>query len=167
MATKADFTVDEWKLILGSPMLTGMAVTLAEPSGLWGMMQEGMASGQALLAARKDPGALSLVKDIVADMETGDGRAAAREGVKAQLTGKTPAELKAQVLTTLTRVSGILDAKAGADSGPFKAWLKHVSERVAEASTEGGFLGFGGVKVTEAEKASIEDVARALNIPMM
>jgi hypothetical protein len=167
MATKADFTVDEWKLILGSPMLTGMAVTLAEPSGLWGLMQEGMASGQALLAARKDPGALSLVKDIVADMETGDGRTAAREGVKAQLTGKTPAELKAQVLTTLTRVSGILDAKAGADSGPFKAWLKHVSERVAEASTEGGFLGFGGVKVTEAEKASIEDVARALNIPMM
>lgn len=167
MATKADFTVDEWKLILGSPMLTGMAVTLAEPSGLWGMMQEGMASGQALLAARKDPGALSLVKDIVADMETGDGRTAAREGVKAQLTGKTPAELKAQVLTTLTRVSGILDAKAGADSGPFKAWLKHVSERGAEASTEGGFLGFGGVKVTEAEKASIEDVARALNIPMM
>jgi hypothetical protein len=167
MATKADFTVDEWKLILGSPMLTGMAVTLAEPSGLWGLMQEGMASGQALLAARKDPGALSLVKDIVADMETGDGRTAAREGVKAQLTGKTPAELKAQVLTTLTRVSDILDAKAGADSGPFKAWLKHVSERVAEASTEGGFLGFGGVKVTEAEKASIEDVARALNIPMM
>jgi len=167
MATKADFTVDEWKLILGSPMLTGMAVTLAEPSGLWGLMQEGMASGQALLAARKDPGALSLVKDIVADMETGDGRTAAREGVKAQLTGKTPAALKAQVLTTLTRVSDILDAKAGADSGPFKAWLKHVSERVAEASTEGGFLGFGGVKVTEAEKASIEDVARALNIPMM
>ena len=167
MATKADFTVDEWKLILGSPMLTGMAVTLAEPSGLWGLMQEGMASGQALLAARKDPGALSLVKDIVADMETGDGRTAAREGVKAQLTGKTPAELKAQVLTTLTRVSDILDAKAGADSGPFKAWLKHVSERVAEASTEGGFLGFGGVKVTEAEKASIEDVARALNSPMM
>jgi hypothetical protein len=167
MATKADFTVDEWNLILGSPMLTGMAVTLAEPSGLWGLMQEGMASGRALLEARKDPGALSLVKDIVADMETGDGRTAAREGVKAQLTARTPVELKAQVLTTLTRVGGILDAKAGPDSGPFKAWLKHVSERVAEASTEGGFLGFGGVKVTEAEKASIADVARALNIPQM
>jgi hypothetical protein len=164
MASKADFTADEWKLVLGSPMLAGMAVTLAEPSGLWGLMQEGMASGRALLEAKKDPGALSLVKDIVADMETGDGRTAAREGVNAELTGKTPTELKAQVLATLTRVGGILDAKAGADSGPFKAWLKHVSERVAEASTEGGFLGFGGVKVTEAEKASIADVARALNI---
>jgi hypothetical protein len=120
MATKADFTVDEWKLILGSPMLTGMAVTLAEPSGLWGLMQEGMASGQALLAARKDPGALSLVKDIVADMDTGDGRTAAREGVKAQLTAKTPAELKAQVLSTLTRVGkalpGLLSLPASASS---------------------------------------------------
>jgi hypothetical protein len=53
MATKADFTTDEWKLILGSPMLAGMAVTLAEPSGLWGMMQEGMVSGRALLEAKK------------------------------------------------------------------------------------------------------------------
>ena len=32
MATKANFTPDEWKAILGSPMLAGMAVTLAEPS---------------------------------------------------------------------------------------------------------------------------------------
>ena len=165
MTTKADFTADEWKLILGSPMLAGMAVTLAEPSGLWGLLQEGMASGRALLEAKQDPGAASLVKDVVADMHTGDGRTAAREGLKAQLTAKAPAELKAEVLTTLTRVSDILDAKAGADSGPFKTWLKHVSERVAEASTEGGFLGFGGVKVTDAEKASITDVARALNIP--
>jgi hypothetical protein len=36
--------------------------------------------------------------------------------------------------------------------------------RVSEASTEGGFLGFGGTTVTEAEKASIDEVARALNI---
>jgi hypothetical protein len=164
MASKADFTADEWKLVLGSPMLAGMAVTLAEPSGLWGLMQEGMASGRTLLEAKKDPGALSLVKDIVSDMETSDGRTAAREGVKAQLTGKTQAELKAQVLAALTRVGGIVEAKAKADSEPFKIWLKHVSERVAEASTEGGFLGFGGTTVTEAEKASIDDVGRALNI---
>jgi hypothetical protein len=39
MATKANFTPDEWKAILGSPMLAGMA------SGLWGTMKEGMARG--------------------------------------------------------------------------------------------------------------------------
>jgi hypothetical protein len=40
--------------------------------------------------------------------------------------------------------------------------LRHVAEKVAEASTEGGFLGFGGVRVTDAEKASIAEVAQAL-----
>ena len=57
MATKADFTADEWKVILSSPALAGMGVTLAEPSGIWGMMKEGMASGSALLEAKGDPGA--------------------------------------------------------------------------------------------------------------
>jgi hypothetical protein len=52
MATKANFTADEWKVILSSPALAGMAVTLAEPSGIWGMMKEGMASGSALLETK-------------------------------------------------------------------------------------------------------------------
>jgi hypothetical protein len=149
---------------MASPMLAGLAVTLAEPSGLWGLLQESMASGRALLEAGKDPGGLSLVKDMVADIATSEGRTAAREGVKADLTGTTPAELKMQAIARLTQVGALLDAKAGAGAAPFKAWLKHVSESVAEASTEGGFLGFGGVRVTDAEKASIAEVAKALNI---
>ena len=162
MATKANFTPDEWKAILGSPMLAGMAVTLAEPSGLWGTMKEGMASGYAVLEAKRDAGASELAKALVADMETSEGRSAAQDGLKAQLTGKSPAEIKQQAIATLTRVGQILDAKAPADATAFKAWLKHVAEKVAEASTEGGFLGFGGVRVTDAEKASIAEVAQAL-----
>ena len=64
----------------------------------------------------------------------------------------------------LTRVGQILDAKASDDAAGFKAWLKHIVEKVAEASSEGGFLGFGGVRVTEAEKASIAEVAKALGV---
>ena len=162
MATKADFSADEWKTILGSPMLAGMAVTLAEPSGLWGMMKESMASGQALLAARSDAGASQIAKAIVADIESAEGRSAARESLSAELTGKSPAEMKQQILATLTRVGQILDAKAPAEAPAFKAWLKQVAQNVAEASSEGGFLGFGGVQVSEAEKASLADVAKAL-----
>ena len=112
MATKANFTPDEWKAILGSPMLAGMAVTLAEPSGLWGTMKEGMASGYAVLEAKRDAGANELAKALVADMETSEGRSAAQDGLKAQLTGKSPAEIKQQAIATLTRVGQILDAKA-------------------------------------------------------
>jgi hypothetical protein len=162
MATKANFTSEEWKLILGSPMLAGMAVSLAEPSGIWGMMKEGMASGYALLEAKRDAGANELAKALVADMETSEGRSVARDGLKSELTGKTPAEIKQQAIASLTRVGQILDAKVPADAAAFKAWLKHVAEKVAGASSEGGFLGFGGVQVTDAERATIEEVAQAL-----
>ena len=162
MATKADFTPDEWKMILVSPMLAGMAVTIAEPSGIWGMMKEGMASGHSMLEAKSDPGASELAKALAADIETAEGRSVAHEGLKSELTGKSPAEIKQQVIASLTRVGQILDAKAPAEAAAFKAWLKHVAETVADASSEGGILGFGGVKVTDAERGSIEEVAQAL-----
>jgi hypothetical protein len=145
-------------------MLAGMAVTLGEPSGLFGMMKESMASARALLEARSDPGASNLVKAILADMETSEGRTIAKDGLKSELTGKSAAEIKQQVIAKLARVGDIIDAKAGAEAASFKAWLKHVAEKVAEAASEGGFLGFGGVKVTDAEKATIAEVAKALNI---
>jgi hypothetical protein len=164
MATKSDFTPDEWKMILGSPLLAGMAVTLADPSGLFGMLKEGMASGRALLEARNAPGANGLVKDVVADIETSEGRTLARDAMKSELTGKSPDEIKSQIIVVLGQVGAVLDAKAPQDAAAFKDWLKHVAEQVAEASSEGGFLGFGGVKVSDAEKASIAEISKALNI---
>ena len=162
MATKTNFTADEWKMVLSSPMLVGMAVTLAEPSGIFGLMKEGMASGMAVLKAKSDAGASELAKALEADMETSEGRSAAQDGLKSSLTGKTPDEIKQQVMAGVTRVGQILDSKAAPDAPAFKAWLKHVAEEVAEAASEGGFLGFGGVKVTDAERASIQEVAAAL-----
>lgn len=164
MVTKADFTADEWKKVMGAPMLAGLAVTFAEPSGLFGVLKESMASSQALIEAKNAPGATSLVKEIGDAIATSDGRTTAKEGLQAELTGKSSEELKAQTLAALTEIGQIVDAKAPADATAFKAWLKQVAERVAEAASEGGFLGFGGVQVTESEKATIAEVAKALNI---
>ena len=36
------------------------------------------------------------------------------------------------------------------DAAGFKAWLQTMSKNVAEASSEGGFLGIGGVQVSDA-----------------
>jgi hypothetical protein len=145
-------------------MLAGLAVTLAEPSGLWGMLKESMASARALLTAATDPSASGLVKAVLADMETSQGRGIARDELKADLTGKSPVELKQAVIAKLAEAAKILDAKAPSDAPAFKAWLKNVAEQVADAASEGGTLGFGGVKVTDAEKATIAEVAKALNV---
>jgi len=164
MAIKDDFSADEWKLLLGSPMLAGMAVTLAEPSGLWGLLKESMASGRALLDVRNAPGASELAKALVADIETSGGRGDARDGLKAELGGKSPAEMKKQILEALGRIGTIVDAKAPGEAASFKSWLAEVAQRVAEASSEGGFMGFGGVQVSDAEKASIAEVKQTLGV---
>ena len=39
MTDKSNFTPDEWKLILESVMMAGIAVSAAEPSGLWGLLK--------------------------------------------------------------------------------------------------------------------------------
>jgi len=67
-----------------------------------------------------------------------------------------------RALETLRHASAILDAKAPAEAPVFKAWLNSIAAKVADASKEGGFLGFGGVKVSEAEKATLAEIAAAL-----
>ena len=164
MADKSSFTPEEWKLVLSSPMLAGLAVTMAEPSGIWGMLKESMASANALIAAGKDAKASPLMKAMLADMETSEGRGIARDEVTSGLSGKSPAEIKQIVIAKLNQAGKVLDAKAPNEASAFKSWLKQVADDVAESASEGGVLGFGGTKVTDNEKATIAEVGRALNV---
>ena len=166
MATKADFTPDEWKLLLQSPLLAGVAVSAAEPSGLIGMLKESMASARALVQATADPNADALVKAVAGEFETSEGRGLAQDGVKTAISGaKAPAEIVSKALDSLKATSALLDAKGGPDAAPFKTWLAGVAKSVAEAAPEGGFLGFGGTQVSETEKATVAQIAGVLGVP--
>jgi hypothetical protein len=165
MASKASFATEEWQLLLESPMLAAMAVTVAEPSGLWGMIKEGFAASGALARAKVDASSDPLIKAVVADFETTEGRSVARDGLKARLAGSKPAEIKEKAIESLRQVVVLLDAKAPEDAAAFKSWLQTIAKEVAEAAKEGGFLGFGGVQVSEAEKATLAEIASTLGLP--
>ena len=164
MADKSNFTPEEWKLLLESVMMAGIAVTVAEPSGLWGLLKESFASGSALRQAQTDPGSSPLIKAVVADFETTEGQRTARDGLKEQLASRKPAEVKAQCIETLRQARALVDAKAPDDAAAFKGWLRDISQHVAEASKEGGFLGIGGVLVSDAEKATLTEISSALGL---
>lgn len=163
MANKATFTPEEWKQLLESPMLASMAVTAAEPSGLWGMLKESLAAGGTMTKAKADPGANELIKAVVGEFDTAEGRGAARDGLQARLKGSKPAEVKDKAIEGLRHVASLLDAKAPGDAVAFKTWLQSIGQHVAEASKEGGFLGFGGVQVSDAEKATLAEISNALS----
>lgn len=163
MANKQNFNPEEWTKILESTMLAGMAVSAAEPSGLWGALKEAFASSSALAAAKSNPGASELIKAVVADFETKEGRSAVQESLRKHLAGANkPADAVQRSLANLKEVSAILDAKAPQDAAEFKAWLQTIGKNVAEASSEGGFLGIGGVQVSDSEKATLADMSKAL-----
>jgi hypothetical protein len=164
MANKASFTPEEWKQLLEAPMLASMAVTAAEPSGLWGMLKESFAAGGMLAKAKTDASANELVKAVVADFESAEGRSAARDGLQARLKGSKPAEVKDKAIAGLRQVAALLDAKAPADAAAYKSWLQTIGQQVAEAAKEGGFLGFGGVQVSDAEKATVAEISSALRL---
>jgi len=161
MATKANFTPEEWARLLASPMVAGMAITAADPSGLWGLLKEGLSGVQSIVEARQHPNAL--VKAVSDELATNEGARTARDAMSAHVTSGPLERLKAASLDELRAVAALLDTKAPAeDTAAFKAWLKEVAQKAAEAGTEGGFLGFGGVAVSDAEKATLAEIARAL-----
>src|SRR5215208_2431969 len=161
MANKANFTPEEWTKLLESPMMAGLAITAAEPSGLWGLLKESLSSGWALLEA-KTSGPNELIKAVATDFGTGEGRAAARDGLQTRLSGSKPAEVRDKAIAALREAAAIVDAKAPGEAAAFKNWLKQIAQKTAEASTEGGFLGFGGVQVSEAEKSTLAEISSAL-----
>ena len=163
MANKASFTAEEWRQLVQSPMLAGMAITAADPSGLFGLVKEGLAASRALAEAKSVAGTNELIGAVVADFETAEGRDAVRDGLKARFAGSEAADLKPKAITALRETAALLETKAPEDAPAFKAWLEDIARRVAEASKEGGFLGFGGVQVSDAEKATLAEISTALN----
>ena len=162
MANKNDFTPEEWTKVLESIIAAGIAVSAVEPSGLWGTLKEAAAGTPALAAAKRDPNSNELIKAAVAAFErSGDGSILA---MRERFAKAEPTECVQRSLASLREVSAIVDAKAPDEATAFKTWLRQISQKVAEAAVEGSFLGFGGVRVSVAETATLRDISNALGM---
>ena len=84
--------------------------------------------------------------------------------MKTRLAGAKQADVSQRAVVALREVSALLDAKVPAEAAAFKTWLRTISSKVADAATEGGTLGFGGERVSAKEKATLNDIAKALGI---
>ena len=146
MAVKTNFSADEWNTVLQAPVLAGFAITAADPSGLFGTLKEGWANAKELAAA-KTSASDELIKSVAEDLFTSEGRSSAHDRMLVLLKGAKREELKERALTELKRVVALVDAKAPADAG-----------------SEGGFLGFGGVQVSDKEKATIAEINGVLGV---
>ena len=156
------FTDEEWRAVLGGVFMAGFAVTAAQPSGFLGMIKEGIAGRRALAEAGKSASTNALVKSVASALRSAPGRKITNEFAGAHLRGTAQEDLKARAIGTMRQAAVIVDRKAPDDAQAFKEWLLHIATRVAEASKEGSFLGFGGAAIGEAESTTLSEIAAAL-----
>jgi hypothetical protein len=166
MATKTTFSPEEWDLLMEGVMSSGVAVTAADPSGLWGLMKESFAGARSMVEAKANPHSSELIKALVSDFEDSDTRTRVRAAMKKRLEGASAAaDVKLRSIETLREASALLDAKAPDEAKAVKGWMRAIGQNVAEAASEGGMFGFGGVQVSANEKATLAELSNALKLP--
>lgn len=170
MATKADFTPEEWDLLRQAPMLAGMGVTIADPSNPVGMVQEAMAMANSVRDAVTQFTDAPLLKELfgnVDEMRTDNPMEGLREQMKAAGVDKSPALMTDWIVGRVKSAADLLNQKAADDADEFNHWLVAVAQKVAQAAREGGFLGIGGQPVSDEERAYISKLAGALGVTLL
>jgi hypothetical protein len=164
MAKKTDFTTQEWDAIRDSPHLVMLSVATAGASGLFGSLKEAFAPAGAIIAAAKSDNELMRT---ICDREE---LKAAQQSVRATVKTSGDANQLRDALQTLaadtarTATAALQQKAAPADVDAFRSLLVDIADRTAQAAKEGGFLGFGGERVSEGEKAAISKIKQALEI---
>jgi hypothetical protein len=72
---------------------------------------------------------------------------------------------KNAVLDRVKQAVGIVAQKASPEEAKaYREMIVGIAGKAADASTEGGFLGFGGVRVSDSEQAFINEVKQAVGV---
>ncbi len=148
MTGKADFTEEEWKLVLEGPPSAGMIVIASDRGG---SIRESFSMAKAYTEARKQHGESQLLDEIVSAKPEMD-----------HTRYKTPEELKEASLKNVTEAVALLESKATSEElDEYKKFILGLAQRVAEARKE-GFMGLSGDRVSDDEKTAIGEISGAL-----
>jgi len=148
MATKRDFSEEEWHILRDAPHLVVIAVAAAGASGLFGSLKEAIAPAGAIIEALKgDNALLREIKDEAKSANLESIRDTFRDAAKSR------ARSALEILKEKGRPE---DVKAYGD------FLMTLAERVANAAKEGSFLGFGGERFSEPERALLAELGQVL-----
>lgn len=161
MARQDAFTSDEWTLIRLAPSLIAGGVAAADPAGIFASLKEAMAGARGMADAFKADANLEIFAALAADHSIPglpDPKSLTGEGSREQ----QMQTFKAAVLQRVKSAADLVAAKASpAEAAAYRKMLVDIAQKAAEASNEGGFLGFGGVRVSDKEKAFIAEVGKA------
>ena len=160
MTTKADFTNEEWTHLLQAPTAAGMYIMMADPNFVIGSMKEAFAVSAGIISKEKESNS-ELLTALLADFKDKDMVKQAR----LKFEKKNLEAMQQTAYNTLEKVVRLLTEKATPEeAAEIKNWLYELGVKTAEAAKEGGFLGFGGTRVSEKEEKALQELADLLGV---
>jgi transcription antitermination factor NusG len=157
VTAKASFTDEEWERVRRAPMVAGMAITIADPGGPIEISKEGMAT---LRAATVPPSQQELLAAVALDIQA---MIQQKQNPGRSFKPKSAANAGAEILDELRAVDAIVAEKATPEeTEAFRDWLVATAQAAADAAKEGGFMGFGAVRVSDGEHAMLDQIRGAL-----
>src|SRR5205085_5971170 len=148
MTGKADFTQQEWSLVLEGPPSAGMIVVTAQRGGT---IRETVAIAKAYVEARQQHGQSELLDEIVAAKPEID-----------HTRYHSVEELKQHGLQHLRDAVELLQGKTTPDElEGYKRFVLTLAEKVAAAHRE------GGANVSDAERSAIDEISGTLGASTM
>jgi hypothetical protein len=159
----SDYTPDEQQVLRSGIQAAAVAVSAASVGRGEETVSEGFAAASFVLDSMDAYVGNTLVTSVVLELQ----REAKSEGHFPDYTVVAVApDAEAQAMAALRAVVALLDAKAEPDEAAgFRGWLLRIAVITAEAGKEDqGFLGTGGVKVNEAERARLAQIAGILRL---
>jgi hypothetical protein len=143
MTSKADFSPEEWKLVLEGPPSAGLIVVTAARGG---SIRETIAMSKAYAEARSQHGESELLDEIVAARPQAD-----------HTRYHSAAELKENGLQHLRDAVALLQGKATAgEVDDYRHFVVALANKVAAAHKE------DGQSVSPAEAEAVQDITAAL-----
>jgi hypothetical protein len=162
MTTKTDYTEEEWELLLQAPVSVGMLIITAD-IGVTSMGKELKGMFKGMFEQSVDEAAQDLVGSLLEDIKA---KSENKEKMEMPDTKDKDAEaVEQELLQSVREAASLVEAKCdSAEAVGYKHWLMGVAQGTAEAGKEGGFLGIGAVRVSDKEKAAIEEISQTLGL---
>lgn len=155
---KDKFTPEEWAKLRDTPSLVALATAMAGSSGLFGTIGEMFTASKTVFEGTTSS------NDLIKAVAQKEELEASRETIKQSAGDAANAKenLRVAALASVQHAKNILSSKAPEHSSHYLAWVENIAQKVAESSKEGGFLGFGGERVSEGEKAFLDELKARL-----
>lgn len=162
MSIKDDLAPDQWEKIAQAPFVAGFAVSAADPSGLIGAFQESSAMANSMQSSEEATIEGTLIHHIVEELRTSEGRRRIKDGLKEIIQGRDPADASEAALLQLGATMKLVAEHTPNEFRSLADLVKSTAEKVAAAAKEGGFMGFGGVTISDAERKTLSDIESVL-----